>query len=180
VGLLRVNLLFASFAGFLGGHFMTWTDINRLQLLYSSRDTSQHHRKPTLRPLINRSVNEWTIDWNENTSHQMTAVLRSLVKWFVFFLIRYTLLKDKIMYWNVQDVLHKVCQTSGCRMDHCEWIMIYRMIKKSLCTWWLQYRKLQVMFKVSPAILQTFIDTTNCVLEDREIGRASCRERVWS
>jgi len=23
------------------------------------------------------------------------------------------------------------------------------------------------MFKVSPAILQTFIDTTNCVLEDR-------------
>jgi hypothetical protein len=27
--------------------------------------------------------------------------------------------------------------------------------KKSLCTWWLQYRKLQVMFKVSPASLQT-------------------------
>jgi hypothetical protein len=26
---------------------------------------------------------------------------------------------------------------------------IYRVIKKSLCTWWLQYRKLQVMFKVS-------------------------------
>jgi hypothetical protein len=37
----------------------------------------------------------------------------------------------------------------------------------SLCTWWLQYRKLQVMFKVSPASLQTFIDTPNCVLEDR-------------
>jgi hypothetical protein len=35
----------------------------------------------------------------------------------------------------------------------------YRVIKKSLCTWWLQYRKLQVMFKVSPASLQTFIDT---------------------
>jgi hypothetical protein len=30
---------------------------------------------------------------------------------------------------------------------------------KSLCTWWLQYRKLQVMFKVSPASLQTFIHT---------------------
>jgi hypothetical protein len=40
------------------------------------------------------------------------------------------------------------------------------VIKKSLCTWWLQYRKLQVMFKVSPASLQTFIDTPNCVLED--------------
>jgi hypothetical protein len=46
-------------------------------------------------------------------------------------------------------------------------ILIYRVIKKSLCTWWLQYRKLQVMFKVSPASLQTFIDTPNCVLEDR-------------
>jgi hypothetical protein len=42
-----------------------------------------------------------------------------------------------------------------------------RVIKKSLCTWWLQNRKLQVMFKVSPASLQTFIDTPNCVLEDR-------------
>ena len=44
---------------------------------------------------------------------------------------------------------------------------MYRMIKKSPCTWWLQYRKLQVMFKVSPASLQTFVDTPNCVLEDR-------------
>jgi hypothetical protein len=43
----------------------------------------------------------------------------------------------------------------------------YRVIKKSLCTWWLQYRKLQVMFKVSPASLQIFINTSNCVLGDR-------------
>jgi hypothetical protein len=35
----------------------------------------------------------------------------------------------------------------------------HRVIKTSLCTWWLLYRKLQVMFKVSPASLQTFIDT---------------------
>jgi hypothetical protein len=35
----------------------------------------------------------------------------------------------------------------------------YRAIKKSLCTWWLQYRKLHVLFKVSPASLQTFIGT---------------------
>jgi len=35
--------------------------------------------------------------------------------------------------------------------------LLYRVIKKSLCTWWLQYRKLQVMFKVSSASLQTFI-----------------------
>jgi hypothetical protein len=31
--------------------------------------------------------------------------------------------------------------------------------QKSLCNLWLQYRKLQAMFKVSPASLQTFIDT---------------------
>jgi hypothetical protein len=29
----------------------------------------------------------------------------------------------------------------------------------SLCTWWLQYRRLQVMSKVSPVNLQEFIDT---------------------
>jgi hypothetical protein len=45
--------------------------------------------------------------------------------------------------------------------------ILYRVIKKSLCTWWLQYRKLQVMFKVSPASLHTFGDTPNCVVEDR-------------
>ena len=43
----------------------------------------------------------------------------------------------------------------------------YRVVKKSLCTWWLQYRKLQVMFRVSPTSLRTFIDTPNCVLKDR-------------
>jgi hypothetical protein len=44
---------------------------------------------------------------------------------------------------------------------------LYRVIKKSMCTWWLQYRRLQVMFKVYPASLQAFIDAPNCVLEDR-------------
>jgi hypothetical protein len=39
--------------------------------------------------------------------------------------------------------------------------------QKSLCTWWLQYRKLQITFKVSPASLQIFIDTPNCFLEAR-------------
>jgi hypothetical protein len=39
--------------------------------------------------------------------------------------------------------------------------------QKVFVTWWLQYIKLQVMLKVSPASLQTFIDTPNCVLEDR-------------
>jgi hypothetical protein len=36
--------------------------------------------------------------------------------------------------------------------------VMYRVIKKSLCTW-LQYRKLQTVFKMSPASLQTFIGT---------------------
>jgi hypothetical protein len=31
--------------------------------------------------------------------------------------------------------------------------------KSSLCTWWLQHRKLQIMFKVSPASLLSLIDT---------------------
>jgi hypothetical protein len=47
------------------------------------------------------------------------------------------------------------------------WVTLYRVIKESLCAWWLQYTKLQVMFKVFPASLQTFIDSPNCVLEDR-------------
>jgi hypothetical protein len=37
--------------------------------------------------------------------------------------------------------------------------IVYRVIRKSLCTWWLQYGKLQVIFKVSPSSLQTFINT---------------------
>jgi hypothetical protein len=51
--------------------------------------------------------------------------------------------------------------------DNRLWTVWYRVIKKSLCTWWLQYSKLQVMFKVSPASLQTFIDMPNCGFEDR-------------
>ena len=44
---------------------------------------------------------------------------------------------------------------SPCKFLNTTWK--YRVIKKSLCTWRLQYRKLQVMFKASPASLQTFI-----------------------
>ena len=43
----------------------------------------------------------------------------------------------------------------------------HRVIKMSLCIWWLQYRKLEVMFKVFLAHLQTFSDTPNCVLPYR-------------
>jgi hypothetical protein len=42
--------------------------------------------------------------------------------------------------------------------------LIYMVIKKSLCAWWLQYRKLQVIFKVSPNSLQTFIDTRRTLM----------------
>jgi hypothetical protein len=38
-------------------------------------------------------------------------------------------------------------------------VHIHKVIKKSLYTQWLLHRKLKVMFKVSPASLQTFIDT---------------------
>jgi hypothetical protein len=50
----------------------------------------------------------------------------------------------------------------------CVFVCLYKVVKKSLCTWWLQYRKLQVMFEVSPASLQTFIDMPNCDLEDHD------------
>jgi hypothetical protein len=43
--------------------------------------------------------------------------------------------------WNV-SALFCISSHNAVRSD--------RVIKKSLCTWWLQYRKLQVMFKVSP------------------------------
>jgi hypothetical protein len=36
-------------------------------------------------------------------------------------------------------------------------VTLYRVIEKPLCTWWLKYTKLQVMFKVYPASLQIFI-----------------------
>jgi hypothetical protein len=36
-------------------------------------------------------------------------------------------------------------------------VLRYRVIKRSLCTWWLQYRKLPVMFKVFSASLQTLL-----------------------
>jgi hypothetical protein len=60
----------------------------------------------------------------------------------------------------------------------------YIVIKKSLFTWWLQYIKLQVMFKVSPASLQTFTDTPNRVIEDRvqyntvHIPKVFCDDRL--
>jgi hypothetical protein len=57
------------------------------------------------------------------------------------------------------------CVTCAYKQQLCT--HIYRVFKKSLCTWWLRYRILQVMFKVSPASLQTFIDTPKCVFEDR-------------
>jgi hypothetical protein len=64
------------------------------------------------------------------------------------------------------DLLYYVCCTVSLNVQVIEGRK-YRVIKKSLCTWWVQYRKLQVMLKVSPVCLQTFIDTPNCVLEDR-------------
>jgi hypothetical protein len=46
-------------------------------------------------------------------------------------------------------------QEVSCRMP----ALWYRVIKKSLWTWWLQYRNFQIIFNMSPASLQTFIDT---------------------
>jgi hypothetical protein len=57
-----------------------------------------------------------------------------------------------------------LCHRKAVLLKRDSYTDIYRVIKKSLCTWWLQYRKLQVIFKVSHAILQTFIDTQNTLV----------------
>jgi hypothetical protein len=62
--------------------------------------------------------------------------------------------------WNLKTLAHVTDEWNVIRRK-------YRLIKKAVFTWWLQYGKLQVTFKVSPASLQTFIDTPNCFLEDR-------------
>jgi hypothetical protein len=49
------------------------------------------------------------------------------------------------------------------------YVLLYRVIKMSPFTWQLQYRKLQAMFKVSPASLQACFETLNCVLEDTRL-----------
>ena len=40
-------------------------------------------------------------------------------------------------------------------------LLIYRVIKKSLWTWWLQYIKLQVIFKVSPPVSRHLLTHRN-------------------
>jgi hypothetical protein len=57
--------------------------------------------------------------------------------------------------------------------------VLYRVIKKSLCPWWLQHRKLQVMFKLSPTSLQTFIDTPNCVWQTVFTNSTVCIANVF-
>jgi hypothetical protein len=66
----------------------------------------------------------------------------------------------------------KMCATPSDNTDFVKQIwqhlkQKYRVIKKSLCAWWLWSRKLQVTFKVSPASPQTFIDMPSYVLKDR-------------
>ena len=48
---------------------------------------------------------------------------------------------------NLEVVFDSYCQRLQNILQH---ESKYRVIKMSLCTWWLQYRKLQVMFKLSP------------------------------
>jgi hypothetical protein len=75
------------------------------------------------------------------------------------------------------SVLHK----SLAAEIFCAWnpIYLYRMIKISLCTWWLQHRKLLVMFRVFSVSLQTFIDTPNFVLENRVQYSTVCIPNVF-
>jgi hypothetical protein len=71
---------------------------------------------------------------------------------FLRFLVKGTLVGKR--YWT-----QKVCFDFLCNFFFLVTVRRYNVIKKSLCTRWLKYRKLQAMFKVSPASLKTFIDT---------------------
>jgi hypothetical protein len=42
------------------------------------------------------------------------------------------------------------------------YVNMYSLIKESLCTWWLQYRKLEVMFKVH------YLTQSDCLAADRQ------------
>jgi hypothetical protein len=57
---------------------------------------------------------------------------------------------------------------------------IYRVIKKSLCTWWLQHRKVQVMFKVSPASLSRHLSTRRTVFSKTVFSIVQSTFRMWS
>jgi hypothetical protein len=65
---------------------------------------------------------------------------------YVLFTLRKIWRRSKLNVCIIYIYIHIYIHTH----THTHWV-----IKKSLCTWWLQYRKLQVIFKVFPAILQT-------------------------
>jgi hypothetical protein len=75
-----------------------------------------------------------------------------------------------LVYW-LTDCLYQQTHVTEIRISifytRDPFIGVIQGDQKSVCIWWLQYRKLQVTFKVYSASLQTFIDTPNCVLEDR-------------
>jgi len=95
----------------------------------------------------------------------------------ILFFLRYLYcnITSRILTWfNPQGT--KIAETSFWILfvECCEMVTafarnenIYWVIKKSLYTWWFKYTKLQVIFEVSPANLQTFIDTPNSILEER-------------
>ena len=56
----------------------------------------------------------------------------------------------------------------------------YRVIKKSLCTWWLQYRKLQVMFKVSHPPFSRHLLTRRTVFSKTVFSTARSTFRMYS
>ena len=87
--------------------------------------------------------------------HSKISRLKTQVSIYMFWNLRYFTNFYQILHNYRSIELYIFCIT-----------LIYRAIKKSLCTWWLKYRKLQVMFKLSPPP-QTFIDTSNCLHEDR-------------
>jgi hypothetical protein len=139
-----------------------FTKFRRYFFMYSGNK----YCKWTPFPSQNFFLSQWPALYNR---HHTAGLGSQLVAWWNMWLKRLTLRSSfsacsvrRLRISSVFLLWHSIATHMGAAS-----FFFYRVIKKSLCTWWSQYRKLQVMFKVSPASLQTFIDTPNCVLEDR-------------
>jgi hypothetical protein len=75
-----------------------------------------------------------------HTLHELLKKLKSIKYVFVIF--------STTFVWNVSHPRKKWTRYDHMYTDLHVKCSLYRMIKKSLCIWWLQSRKLQVMFTV--------------------------------
>jgi hypothetical protein len=65
----------------------------------------------------------------------------------------------KVSIWKQHNFSYIGVPLNSSAIQVGSWLCMYSVVKKSLCTPWLQHRKLQEMFKMSPTSLLTINDT---------------------